>query len=76
MSSKRFFIIRAVQAKKARLQAANDTGTDAIMINGQRVTITDSNRIYAQRMIQRDAEQAFEAAVFHRPYESRVAMAA
>lgn len=75
-SNRRFFIIRAQQAKRARFQAANENAPTTITVGGRTVAITDANRRFAETLIARDAEQAFEAAVYRRPYESRVAIAA
>lgn len=78
MSDKRrFFIIRAQKAKAlaSQLQPAVSNVVQ-LVINGRPVSVTDQNRRYAETMLARDAEQAFESAVFGRPYQSRIAIAA
>lgn len=72
---RRHFIIRAQQAKRAT-SMVRDTMVETVEIKGRTIQITDGNRQFVENLLARDAEQAFEAAVFHRPYESRIALAA
>lgn len=72
---RRHFIIRAQQAKRATTTVDNVT-VETVQINGRAVVVDDGNRDFIENFLAREAEQAFEAAVFRRPYESRLAIAA
>lgn len=66
-SRRRFFAIRAAQAKKAE---------STILLRGVPVKITETNRMFVERLRDRDAEAAYEAAAFGREHISPIALAA